>query len=100
MDSIQLREEWKFITQILEPLVLYMLLVGISMMLKWSVTCLDIHTLSMLGEIAMEYMDMVHGIVLHITSDVLEQKAASIIATFMITILIKHTLQELLVQVQ
>ena len=100
MDSIQLRDEWKFIIQILEPLVLYMLLVGISMMLKWSVTCLDIHTLFMLGEIAMEYMDMVRGILLHITSDVLEQKTASTIATIMITILSKQTLQEYHVQVQ
>ena len=100
MDSIQLRDEWKFIIQILLPLVLYDLMVGISMMLRWSVTCLDIHTLSMLGQIAMEYMDMVRGILLQITSDVLEQKTASTIATFMITIIIKHILQEYHVQVQ
>ena len=62
------------------------------MMLKWSVTCLDIHTLSILGEIAMEYMDMVHGILLQHTSFVLEQKPASTIATSRITIVVEQTL--------
>ena len=80
--------------------MLYYLLIGISMMLEWSVTCLDIHTLFILGEIAMEYMDMVHGILLHITSDVLGQKTASTIVTFRITIFIEPTLQEFHVQVQ
>ena len=80
--------------------MLYYLLIGISMMLEWSVTCLDIHTLFILGEIAMEYMDMVHGILLHITSDVLGQKTASTIVTFGITIFIEPTLQEFHVQVQ